>query len=157
MESEEFLLKYSWPVLRVYQWLGLFPCRKYHTEDGRVVIKRVHIFTWITLMIVSSSVVAIGMALVPIVWITHENQNVTFVDFMNVTVNGFNVTTTDYVALVGQMIAFILLFWVGQVKNFSVGNKVQSLIDLFSSIESFISNSTERKASMKRTYYWVIM
>ena len=47
-KEEPFILQDFWPVLKIFQYLGLFPCKKVTNENGTVRLQPVKL--WISIM-----------------------------------------------------------------------------------------------------------
>ena len=47
-KEESFILQDFWPVLKIYQYVGLFPCKKVTNENGTVQLQPVKL--WISIM-----------------------------------------------------------------------------------------------------------
>ena len=47
-KEEPFILQDFWPVLKIYQYVGLFPCKKVTNENGTVQLQPVKL--WISIM-----------------------------------------------------------------------------------------------------------
>ena len=47
-KEEPFILQDFWPVLKIFQYLGLFPCKKVTSENGTVQLQPMKL--WISVM-----------------------------------------------------------------------------------------------------------
>ena len=47
-KEETFVLQDFWPVLKIYQYVGLFPCKKVTNENGTVQLQPMKL--WISIM-----------------------------------------------------------------------------------------------------------
>ena len=106
-------------------------------------------------MVITNGIVGIGLIQAPVLWMASVN-NITIFDFFKVMTNGFNVTTTDYVAAFATIMDFVLVFTLGTIENYTLGKDLQPLLETFSSMGSIMSACRDKEVNMKSIYRWFI-
>ena len=153
-----FLLFQSWKYFRLYLFFGCFPCTlvnvKYPGNDKKE-FRRVRLPVFIATIMVWTSV-AVFMAYGSLYYFGYlsalekypSNSTLSMVDFSTSVVMSVNLTTTDVFTGSSSIAVLLLLYWLINIKNYMLGKDLQSLVEMFDSVEASIVRSDIKKKLM---------
>ena len=68
-----FVLQNFWPILKVFQILGLFPCKKVIEENGSIQLKPIKF--WISISLLSTWALILSLPSVSIIFYLKTNHS----------------------------------------------------------------------------------
>ena len=75
MESTQFFVLYNfWPILKVFQILGLFPCKKVIQENGSIELKPIDLWISITLLLFFAFILTLPSVLIIFYLMTNHSE-----------------------------------------------------------------------------------